>query len=259
MVGYTKRSSESDMTNIMRLIRNFEDRVIPSLERFNGHVVKKLGDGILAVFKHPVSAVIGALEIRQKIDEYNRYSMDDDKFQVRMGLDTGSVIWKDGDVFGDIVNTASRMETSASPGDILITENVYEQIKEFISCESRGEQQVKGKEAVLQVYTPLDVSKEVRAFLEIKRSNLQSIADASSGSALSKLREVFYVPRFDIPPGLSQGVKEPMRLVNLLHTLFADMAEAATEITHDFHEEYLFKQYLQDKWDATISDLKNLR
>jgi hypothetical protein len=37
------------------------------------------------------------------------------------------------------------------------------------------------------------------------------------------------------------------------------MAEAATEITHDYHEEYLFKQYLQDKWDATISDLKNLR
>jgi len=258
MVGYTKRTSESDMTSLMQLIKSFEDHAIPSIERFRGQIVKKLGDGILAVFKHPVSAVIAALEIRRKIEEYNRYSVDSDKFQVRIGLDTGTVIWKDEDVFGDIVNTASRMETSAKPGDILITGNVYQEVSDFVTCECRGDLEVKGKEGALKVYVPLDVTREVKAFVEIKKVNAQSVAGEANGTALSRLKEAFFIPRFDIPPGISQGVKEPMQLVNLLHTLFSDMADAASEITHDFHEEYLFKRYLQDRWDAAIADLKNL-
>jgi class 3 adenylate cyclase len=258
MVGYTMRTSQTDVTNLMQLIKTFEDNAIPSLERFRGHVVKKLGDGILAVFKHPVSAAIAALEVRRRIEEYNRYSVDSDKFQVRIGLDTGTVIWKDNDVFGDIVNTASRMETTARPGEILITENVYRQISDFVICESRGEMQVKGKEGEVRVYAPLEVSREVKAFLEIKKMNAQAVSDEKSDSTASRLKEAFFVPRFDIPPGVSQGVKEPDQFINLLHTLFSDMARAASEITHDYHEEYLFKQYLQDRWNATIADLRSL-
>jgi class 3 adenylate cyclase len=259
MVDYTSQASQSDVTNLMKLIRTFEDNVIPALERFKGHIVKKLGDGILAVFKHPVSATVAAMEVRRRIREYNRYAVDGDKFQVRMGLDTGEVIWKDNDVFGDIVNTASRMETSAEPGDIFITANVYGQVKDFVDCKGRDELQLKGKDGPVKVYVPVDVTKEVKAFLEIKKNNVQAAADAKGSIALSRLQEAFFNPRFDIPAGMAQGVKEPMQLVNMLHTLFSDMAEAASEITHDFREEYLFKQYLQDKWNATISNLKNLR
>ena len=258
MVEYTMRTAQSDMTNLMQLIKNFEDNAIPSLERFRGHIVKKLGDGILAVFKHPVPAAIAALEIRKRIEDYNRYSVESDKFQVRIGLDTGTVIWKENDVFGDIVNTASRMETSAKPGEILITENVHKQISDLVICESRGELQVKGKNTVIRVYTPREVSREVKAFLDIKKMNAQAVADERSDARASRLKEAFFIPRFDIPPGASQGVKEPAQFVNLLHTLFSDMAEAASEITHDYHEEYLFKQYLQDRWKATIADLRNL-
>ena len=258
MVGYTERSSQSDMTNLVKLIKRFEENVIPFLERFKGQIVKKLGDGILAVFKHPASAAIAALEVQQKIGEYNRYAVDREKFQVRIGLDTGTVVWKDNDIFGDTVNTASRMETSAKPGETLLTESVCSQIRDFVSCESRGELRVKGKKQVIKVYTPLDVTREVKAFLEIKKTNLQSVVGDRDSAALNRLKEAFFSPQFHIPPGITKGVKEAMQLLNTMHTLFTDMAEAASEITHDYHEEYLFKQYLQDKWDATISDLKNL-
>ena len=258
MVGYTERSSRSDATNLMRLIKRFEENVIPSLERFRGHVVKKLGDGILAVFKHPASAAIAAMEVQRKIGEYNRYAVDNEKFQVRIGMDAGTVIWKDNDVFGDTVNTASRMETSAKPGETLMTENVYTQIKDFVSCANRGELLVKGKEQAIKVFSPKGVTKEVKAFLDIKKTNLQSIIGDESSDALNRLKEAFFNPQFHIPANITKGVEEHMQLINTLHTLFTDMAEAAVEITHDYHEEYLFKQYLQDKWDATMSDLKDL-
>jgi class 3 adenylate cyclase len=258
MVGYTERSSRSDATNLMRLIKRFEENVIPSLERFRGHVVKKLGDGILAVFKHPASAAIAAMEVQRKIGEYNRYAVDNEKFQVRIGLDAGTVIWKDNDVFGDTVNTASRMETSAKPGETLLTESVYTQIKDFVACEDKGELMVKGKKQALKVFTPQGVTKEVKAFLDIKKTNLQSIVGDESSGALNRLKEAFFNPQFHIPANITKSVEEHMQLINTLHTLFTDMAEAAVEITHDYHEEYLFKQYLQDKWDATITDLTNL-
>jgi class 3 adenylate cyclase len=258
MAGYTERSSRSDMSNLMKIIRNFEENVVPSVERFRGHVVKKLGDGILAVFKHPVSATVAALEIQQKICEYNRYSVEEEKFQVRIGLDTGTVVWKDNDIFGDVVNTASRMETSAEPGEILITENVRAQISDFVTCENRGDLTVKGKEGALPVYVPLDVSRAVRALLHIKKANAQAVAEDGSGAAVERLKEAFYVPRFRIPPGISETLRDPVHLVNLLHTLFSDLSEAASEISHDYHEEYLFKRYLQEKWDATITSLRKL-
>jgi class 3 adenylate cyclase len=258
MVGYTERSARSDMTNLVKLIKLFEENVIPSLERFRGQIVKKLGDGILAVFKHPASAAIAALEVQHKIKEYNRYAVDREKFQVRIGLDTGTVVWKDNDVFGDAVNTASRMETSAKPGETLITENVCSQINDFVTCESRGDITVKGKDNDIKVYTPVEVTHEVKAFLEIKKANLESVVGDRDSASLDRLKEVFFSPQFHIPPGITRGVKEAMQLLNTMHTLFTDMAQAASEITHDYHEEYLFKQYLQDKWDATITDLKNL-
>ena len=258
MVGYTERSAQSDMTNLVKLIKLFEENVIPSLERFRGQIVKKLGDGILAVFKHPASAAIAALEVQRKIEEYNRYAVGREKFQVRIGLDTGTVVWKDNDVFGDAVNTASRMETSAKPGETLITENVCSQISDFVTCESRGDLSVKGKEQNIKVYIPVKVTREVKAFLEIKKANLESVVGDKDTASLDRLKEVFFSPQFHIPPGITKGVKEAMQLLNTMHTLFTDMAQAASEITHDYHEEYLFKQYLQDKWDATITDLKDL-
>ncbi len=256
MVGYTKISTQSDMTNLMKLIKTFEGNVVPSMATYNGLIVKKLGDGILAVFKHPVSAAIAALEIQSKINEYNRYAVDKEKFQVRIGLHQGTVIWKENDIFGDVVNTASRMETSAKPGEILITEEMYNDIRDFITCEPRGELQVKGKEVPIKAFYPTGVEKDVKALLEIRKTNLRSFIAGDSNTVLDRLKEAFFAPRFEIPTGVSKTLKDPSTVVSLLHTLFTDMAEAASEISHDYHEEFLFKQYLQEKWDETISNLK---
>ena len=100
-------------------------RIIPCLDVHGGRVVKTMGDGLLAVFKHPLNAALAALEIQRQVREHNELKMESERFHVRVGLNSGKVIRKEGDVFGDTVNVASRMETLAQPGDIYLTQTTY--------------------------------------------------------------------------------------------------------------------------------------
>jgi class 3 adenylate cyclase len=255
MVGYTEKSIRSDATKLMKLIKAFEENVLPTIESYNGHIVKKLGDGILAVFKHPVNAAIAALEIQGKIGEYNRYAVDSDKFQVRIGMHLGDVLWKDDDIYGDVVNIASRMETSAAPGEILITEDTYFEIRDYVTCDPRGELLVKGIERPIQVFTPRGVSRDVKALLDIKKSNVEALIKIEDGEAAKRLREAFFSPRFELPGGSQELTGPAGRVIELLRGLFRDLAQATSAISNDYREEFLFKRYLQEKWNEVVGKL----
>ena len=75
-----------------------------------------MGDGILAYFKSHVAAVVAAFAVHKKVEEYSAMRMEQDKFQARIGLNTGSVIRKGKDIFGEVVNVAARMQSAATPG-----------------------------------------------------------------------------------------------------------------------------------------------
>ncbi|MGQ9616410.1 MAG: adenylate/guanylate cyclase domain-containing protein [Spirochaetota bacterium] len=255
MVGYTEKSIRSDATKLLKLIKAFEENVLPTIDSYNGHIVKKLGDGILAVFKHPVNAAIAALEIQGKIGEYNRYTVNSDKFQVRIGMHSGDVLWKDDDIFGDVVNIASRIETSAAPGEILITEDTYSEIRDCVICDPRGELQVKGIERPIHVFTPRGVSRDVKALLDIKKSNVEALIKIEDGEVAKKLREAFFSPRFELPGGYQELTGSAGRVTELLRGLFRDLAQATSAISNDYREEFLFKRYLQEKWNEVVGKL----
>jgi len=238
MVGYTEKTARSDITKLMTLVKEFEERVIPTIEAYNGQIVKKMGDGILAVFKHPVNAAISALEIQGKIMEYDLHAVEDEKFSVRIGIHSGSVLWRENDIFGDVV-----LEGAAGPGEILITDAVFGEVRDFVNCEPKGEISVKGKDSVISVYIPKGVVKDVRALLEIRNSNIDSLITVKDGNSIDNLKKALFSPRFVIPSGMGRiaGVADMVR------SLFREISMAASEIAHDFHEEYLFKRYLQDK------------
>src|SRR5215831_11960235 len=149
VVGYAalmQRAEEATYAEFERLKREV---IEPSLSRYDGRLIKTTGDGALAEFASPSAAVRCALEIQESIAS-GRSS-----FKLRIGLNLGEVIvGADGDLFGDGINVAVRLEGAADPGGILISEKVYSEVegKLDVGFEDAGEQQLK------------NISKPIRAY-----------------------------------------------------------------------------------------------
>ncbi len=249
---YTEKSSSMDMSTIIKLIKKFEDTTIPVIRDFKGTLIKKMGDGILVVFKHPLNAVLAALTIQNKIGEYNRYRIEDEKFLVRIGLNTGVVIRKDNDIYGDVVNVASRMETSANPGDILLTQSTHEEIKDYIKCTRLGNIQVKGKGEPITVYSADESVIAVKHIIETDSEKTKSHSENPEKYPVAQLKESIFEPDYKLPANLRKGRK----ILENLKKLFVDITNALEEIARDYHDEYVFKKYLQEKWKEQIDFFK---
>ena len=149
VVGYSalmQRAEEATYTEFERLKREV---IEPGLSCHDGRLIKTTGDGALAEFASPSAAVRCAVEIQEGIAS-GRSSL-----KLRIGVNLGEVIvGADGDLFGDGINIAVRLEGVADPGGILISEKVYSEVegKLEVGFEDRGDQQLK------------NISKPVRAF-----------------------------------------------------------------------------------------------
>ena len=249
IVGYTEKSSSIDMSSIIGLIKNFEDITLPVIKNFKGTLIKKMGDGLLAVFKHPLNAVLASLSIQKKIADYNEFKLDNERFYARIGLNTGLVIRKDNDIYGDVVNVASRMETSANPGDIMLTQSTYEEIKNYIQCTKLGNIQVKGKKDPIPAYSADKVIVDINSLLKRGAASEKTKSESGSNDPITKLKESVFTPKYAIPPGLTEG----RQVAENLEQIFYDLTSAIEEIAKDYHEEYIFKKYLQSKWEEVLS------
>ncbi len=144
IAGSTEKSTTMNETDYLKLIKAFEDIVVAAIDEYQGRMVKKMGDGILAYFKSPVAAVVAALAVHKKVDEYSAMRVAQEKFLVRIGLNSGSVIKKGKDIFGEVVNVASRMQSKASSGETIVTEATFQEIKDYVRCNDLGKLEVKG-------------------------------------------------------------------------------------------------------------------
>lgn len=246
IAGYTEKSSRIEMTALVRLIKAFEDTIIPIVAANRGTVVKKMGDAILAVFKHPLHGVLAALSIQQKVEEYGALRVEEERFQVRAGMNTGPVIRKDGDIFGEVVNVASRMETAATPGDILLTAATFEEVKDYVRCTELGKINVKGIKEAITAYSPQEILVDLKKLGDLRPA--AGPVDAVRADEMARLRESMFVPSFDV----AGAAKAEEGLLRQLKDVFSDIARAVEDIATDYHEEYQFKRYLQEKWNEIL-------
>lgn len=256
VVGFTRRGDSVDAMTMMKVVRALYEITLPVISAMKGTLVKKTGDGLLAVFKHPLNAAIAALQIQKKIDDFNQFKLQDQEgFNVRVGLNTGDVIRSEEDVFGDTVNVASRMETSASPGEVRLTQATYDEIKEFVRCTHLGNIEVKGKSEPISAYSAEESLIDVGRLMAEGQAGTEPAATAAAAGSLANLKESMFTPRFEA--GAVAGV--PAELARTLAAVFQDMSRQLEGLAQDYHEEYQLKRYLQEKWDQLAASTRGGR
>lgn len=120
IVGYTKLMGE-DEQNAFELLQENRNLQKPIIEKFSGRWIKELGDGVMASFTTVSDAINAAINIQQVCNISQR-------FQLRIGINLGEVVFENEDMFGDGVNIASRIQAIAIPGGIYISESVHHNI-----------------------------------------------------------------------------------------------------------------------------------
>ena len=160
MVGYTALAQRDERLSLS-LLETQRKLIRPLLKRHNGREVKTLGDAFLVEFASSLEAVQCAYDIQRAVREFNFSSPEDRPLQLRIGIHLGDVVHKRGDVLGDAVNIASRIEPLASPGGVCVTEHVYEHVKNKLdfplaSLGRRGLKNVDGEIGIYRVVFPWD-------------------------------------------------------------------------------------------------------
>jgi adenylate cyclase len=130
IVGYTALT-QSDERLAMQLLEKHRELIRPILLKHSGREVKTMGDAFLFEFGSALEATECAVEMQQALHSYNEGVTD--KVLVRVGVHLGDIIHREGDVYGDAVNIASRIEPLAPGGGICISQQVYDQVKNKVS------------------------------------------------------------------------------------------------------------------------------
>ena len=129
LVGYSSLS-QKDESRALKLLETHRKLSRPIFARHGGREVKTMGDAFLLEFNSALAAVQGAIEVQRVHHDYNRRSHED--LLIRIGIHVGDVVHVDGDLYGDAVNIASRIEPLAKGGDVCISEQVYDQVRNKI-------------------------------------------------------------------------------------------------------------------------------
>ena len=144
VVGYS-RMMASNEERTLELLKDFENICSPIISDNEGKIIKKVGDELFCEFSSAKQAVDCSLKIQKAIQPYNDSRPKDFKLQVRIGIHVGDIVLRDGDVFGDGVNVASRIQPFSNPGGICISNAVRESISSHPNYNiiSEGQQELK--------------------------------------------------------------------------------------------------------------------
>jgi adenylate cyclase len=159
MVGYSKLAGTDEERTLARLRALRSDLIDPTIALHHGRVVKRTGDGVLLEFRSVVDAVRCAIEVQNDMIERNAGLPPERRIEFRIDIHLGDVVEEsDGDLMGDGVNIAARLESIAKPGAICLSEDAYRQVKSDSISPSLGSTQLKNIAEPVHVFS-LEVGK----------------------------------------------------------------------------------------------------
>src|SRR5918997_3556205 len=153
VAGYS-RLMEADEEQTLATLSGHRRIVDEAILRHRGRIAGTAGDSVLAEFASVLDAVHAAIEIQHSLAEANNALPEERQMQFRIGINVGDVMVKDGDIFGDGVNVAARLESLAVAGGVCVTRGVRDHVRDRVSFEFQdlGEQAVKNIARPLRAY-----------------------------------------------------------------------------------------------------------
>jgi adenylate cyclase len=158
VAGYARLMGLDEEGTLRALNAHRREVFDPGVSNYGGRVVKTIGDGILMEFPSVVDALRCSLDVQRAMGERSQAEPVDRRIRFRIGINLGDVICEDGDIYGDGVNIAARLEALAEPGGICVSQAVIDQVKQklAIDVEDMGAQALKNIEAPIRAYRVFD-------------------------------------------------------------------------------------------------------
>jgi class 3 adenylate cyclase len=151
--GSTAYAEKKGDFEYMKMIGRHNDMLFPVIQAEGGRVVKTIGDAILAQFEDPVGAVKAAAKMQRVLEKDREGKEESDQIRIRIGLHHGLGLIQDNDVFGDVVNAASRVQRQADTEQVLITDVMVDAAKAAgYGCAKIGRAELRGKDEPIDLY-----------------------------------------------------------------------------------------------------------
>lgn len=171
MVGYVALAQRNE-PEALRLLEEHRAAVRPVLRRFRGTEVKTLGDGFLVEFASALDATACGVELQRVLHERNEANPAS-RVELRIGIHVGDVVHRGGDVYGDTVNIASRLQSLAEPGGVFLSGTVRDQVRDRLPAEMVRV----GTAGLKNVELPVEVYRVVFPWAEEFRSRPTPLVD----------------------------------------------------------------------------------
>jgi adenylate cyclase len=155
IAGYSRLMGADEEGTLARLKAHRRELIDPTIAQHQGRIVKTTGDGMLVEFPSVVEAVQCAVEVQQAMFARNRDLQPDKRIAFRVGINLGDIIVDEGDVYGDGVNVAARLEALAEPGEVCVSRAVRDRVRDrlpSLTFEDCGEQSVKNIARPVRVF-----------------------------------------------------------------------------------------------------------
>src|SRR5215469_16751091 len=145
VAGYSRLMGADEEGTLAQLKAHRRDLIDPKIAEHRGRIVKTTGDGLLAEFASVVDALRCAVEVQRGMAECNSSVPPEQRIEFRLGINVGDIVIEGGDIYGDGVNVAARLETLAEPGGICVSSRVQEDArgKLDVAFDELGERRLK--------------------------------------------------------------------------------------------------------------------
>jgi TolB-like protein/tetratricopeptide (TPR) repeat protein len=286
VAGYSRLMGLDEEGTLAQFRAHRRALIDPKITENRGRIVKTTGDGLLVEFASVVDAVRCAVEVQRGMIERNADVPQGKRVEFRIGINVGDIIIEDGDIFGDGVNVAARLEGLAEPGGICVSGRVEEDVQGKLDSafEDIGEQQLKNIARPVRVYRVRPrgtANTSVRAVLSLP--DKPSIAvlpfqnmsgDPEQGyfadgvveeitTALSRFKTVFVIARNSsfTYKDKAAGVKQIGRELGVRYVLEGSVRKAANQvrITAQLIDATTGVHLWADRFDGAIEDIFHLQ
>lgn len=187
MVGYSRLMQADEVGVLTRQKNHRKELIDPGVSRYRGRIVKTTGDGLLVEFPAAQDAVRCAVDIQAGMREREAGQSTNGRIEYRIGINLGDIVFDDGDIFGDGVNVAARLEGLAEPGGVCISDVVHQIVLDRIDDPFRdmGAQRVKNISRPIRVWQWTPRAEPERVIPEVALKQRVQYATSADGTQIA--------------------------------------------------------------------------